>query len=144
MEKLNKILKGLRNNGHRYSLIRENILDFIAKSQKPLSYFDLQKLLDQKKLSVNKTTIYRELNLLKEQKIIKDLQFKDGIKYYELMPEGHHHHIICNQCEAIDHIELKRDLYEEEESIFKNNKFKVLTHSLEFYGICSSCINSKD
>ena len=144
MEKATNILKAIKNKGYRYSAIRESILNFIIKNNKPLSYFDLQKFLNKKKLSVNKTTIYRELNFLKNQGIVRELQFNDGIKYYEITPQGHHHHIICNQCEAIDHIELKKDLDIQEKSIFKNNKFKVLTHSLEFYGICNSCVKSKN
>src|SRR3989338_2860541 len=143
MEKVSQILKSIKNKGYRYSLARETILDSIIKSKRPLSYFELQKLFNRKKLSVNKTTIYRELNFLKEQNIIKELQFNDDIKYYEIMPKEHHHHAVCNKCETIDHIELQQDLDAQEQSIFKNNKFKVLAHSLEFYGICNACIKSE-
>ncbi len=139
MEEAKQILKNIKNKGHRYSLARETILDLVIKNNKPLSYFDLQKLLSKKKLLVNKTTVYRELKFLKEQKVIKELQFNDGIKYYEITPKEHHHHIVCNECETIDHIELKKDLEETEKQIAKNNNFKVFDHSLEFYGLCQKC-----
>ena len=144
MEKANTILKDIKNRGYRYSETREAMLDFIIKSNKPLSYFDLQTFFKKRGLPPNKTTVYRELAFLKQQNIINELQFNDGIKYYEIATPWHHHHIICNECEAIDHIELEKDLEMQEKSIFKNNKFKVLTHSLEFYGICNSCVKNKN
>ena len=144
MEKANKFLKEIKDKGYRYSRIREAILDLMIKNNKPLSYFDIKRFFDKKKVSANKTTIYRELAFLKQQKIISELQFNDGIKYYEIAMQRHHHHIICNACEAIEHIELEKDLEMQEKSIFKNNKFKVLTHSLEFYGICNSCVKNKN
>lgn len=141
--KAKEILNKIKNKGYRYSVIRESILNLIIKSKKPLSYFNIHDFFNKKKMSANKTTIYRELVFLKEQKIIRELQFKDGVKYYEIMPEGHHHHIICNECETIEHIELNKDLEMQEKAIFENNKFKVIAHSLEFYGLCNSCIKDK-
>jgi len=142
-EKGDRVLKKIEDKGCRYSLARESILSLIIKSHKPLSCFDIQKFLAKKKLLANKTTIYRQLAFLRAQKIIKELQFNDGIRYYEVTPKGHHHHIVCTRCETIDHVELKKDLDTQEKIIFRNNRFKVLTHWLEFYGICDSCIKSK-
>jgi Fe2+ or Zn2+ uptake regulation protein len=140
MKKAKEILRDLKQKGYRYSLAREAILDSITESKTPLSYFDIHGLLSKKKLRVNKTTVYRELAFLKEQKLIKELQFNDGVKYYELTPNNHHHHIICNNCETIDHVDLEKDLEKQEQSIFENTKFKVLSHSLEFYGLCKTCV----
>lgn len=139
MAKAKDILKNIQSKGYRYSLVREVVLDSIMRSKNPFSYFDLHKILIKRKISANKATVYRELAFLTKQKVICEVQFKDGIKYYESMEDDHHHHIVCNECETIDHVELKRDLGVEEKAIAKNNKFKVLTHSLAFYGLCQKC-----
>ena len=139
MAKAKDILKDIQSKGYRYSLVREVILDSIMQSHNPLSYFDFYRILSKRKISANKATVYRELAFLTRQKFICEIQFKDGIKYYEVMEDDHHHHIICNECQAVGHVNLKRDLDAEEKAIAKNNKFKVLTHSLAFYGLCQKC-----
>ena len=49
-----------------------------------------------------------------------------------------HHHLICNICNAV--IEVEDDLLEQlEEKIKKQYKFKILDHSVKFYGICEEC-----
>ena len=140
MEKVNTILEKIKHKTYRYSAIRESMTDVIIESRQPLSYFDLHALLNQKKIFANKTTIYRELAFLKEQGVIRELKFNDGINYYEPVSKGHHHHIICTTCQTIDRVELEQDLDLQEKLIAKKNKFKVLAHSLEFYGICKSCL----
>lgn len=139
MRDINHILKILKEKGFRYSKTRKAILDLLMKSPKPLSSPDLQVLLLKKKMAVNKTTIYRELAFLGEQGIIREIQFDDATKRYEIMPDNHHHHVVCINCEKIEDIELERDLDVEEKTIAKNKNFKVLNHSLEFYGICGKC-----
>lgn len=133
------ILKTLKEKGHRFSGTRKAILDLLIKAPEPLSSPDLQALLSKKGMAVNKTTVYRELALLKEQNVIRELQFGDIAKRYEIMPENHHHHIVCMNCRKIEDVELKKDLDVEEKSIALNKNFKILNHSLEFYGICGKC-----
>ena len=139
MHNLEEIIQKLKQAGFRITAIRKAVAYAIFKSKKPLAYFDIQKILSKNKISANKATIYRELAFLKEQKIIRELQLIGESKYYELMPKGHHHHVICQNCQIIDHVELEKDLKNEEAIILKNIKFKILTHSLEFYGLCQKC-----
>jgi len=133
------IIKKLKEKGRRFSNTRKTILDLLIKIPKPLSSPDLQILFLKRGMGVNKTTIYRELSFLKEQNIVRELQFGDNTKRYEIMPDNHHHHIVCVNCEKIEDVELKRDLDREEKVIAQNKNFKVLHHSLEFFGICGKC-----
>ncbi len=111
----------------------------LTNAKQPLSPVDLGVLLRKNGILVNKTTIYRELDFLKDEKIIRELRLNDTAKHYELVPDNHHHHLICLDCKKIEHVELDGDLDREEKKISKNTKFKILNHSLEFYGICKSC-----
>ena len=122
----------------RFSASRNFILSLLKKSKQPLSVFDLQKEFEAKKFSVNKTTIYRELDFLKEQKIIEEFLLDDGVKRYEILSK-HHHHAVCVKCRKIDCVELEQELKSQERQIEKNNKFKIISHSLEFYGLCPKC-----
>jgi len=139
MQTLEHILVQLKTDGHRFTQIRKAIIDLLIKSPEPFSSPDLQSLLLQKKISVNKTTVYRELAFLKKQNIVRELQFRDSVKRYEITPENHHHHIVCVNCEKVEDVELKKDLDETERIISKSMNFKIINHSLEFFGLCAKC-----
>lgn len=139
MQTLEHILVQLKTNGHRLTQIRKAILSLLIKSPEPFSSPDLQSLLLQKKMLVNKTTVYRELAFLKKQNIVRELQFRDSIKQYEIMPENHHHHIVCVNCEKVEDVELNKDLDKTEKAISKSMNFKIINHSLEFFGLCAKC-----
>lgn len=139
MKSLEDALLQLKNKNRRFSAVRDFILHMLDKSKKPLSVLDLRKQLNKKKLSANKTTIYRELEFLRNQKMIEEFNFVDGIKRYEII-SGHHHHIVCVKCKKIEDVVLKKDLQEQEKFIAKNKKFKIFKHSLEFYGLCKNCL----
>ena len=134
-----QILIKLKKDGHRFTKIRKSILDLLIKEPKPFSPLQLQKILLKNKISANKTTIYRELSFLKDQNVVVELQFKDNVKRYEIITEKHHHHIVCLNCDRVEDVELKKDLQREEKNIAKNKRFKIINHSLEFYGVCNNC-----
>ena len=138
MEKAKEIISKLKREGFRSTKIREAILFLFCLSKKPLSCQDIQKHLDKKSINANKTTVYRELGFLKTKNIIEEFQLDDGVKRYEIS-SNHHHHAICVKCRKIDCIELKQELKSQEAQIQKNNKFKIISHSLEFYGLCRKC-----
>ncbi|MDO8571826.1 MAG: Fur family transcriptional regulator [bacterium] len=133
------ILRSLKEKGHKFTKVRKLVLDLLIRSPKPLSSPDIQEVFLNKKIRVNKTTIYRELAFLKDKGVIRELQFGDATKRYEIMPDNHHHHIICLNCETIEDVVLEQDLDTAEKTITQNKNFKVLNHSLEFYGICGRC-----
>lgn len=139
MQNLEHILVQLKTDGHRFTQIRKAVLGLLVKSSEPLSSPNLQSLLLKKKISVNKTTVYRELAFLKTQNVVRELQFRDSAKRYEITPENHHHHIICINCEKIEDVELKKDLDKAEKVISRNMNFKIINHSLEFFGLCAKC-----
>ncbi|MCX5783362.1 MAG: transcriptional repressor, partial [Elusimicrobia bacterium] len=105
MKSLGDTLSKLRSKGYRFSAVRNIILTSLNDNKRPLSVFDLQKLLKAKKLSVNKTTVYRGLNSLKKEGIILELQLKDNKRWYELSSRDHHHHIICTKCDKVEDFE---------------------------------------
>ena len=123
----------------RFSAVRNFILDLLVENDNPLSVFDLQKIFKFKKILANKTTIYREINLLKEEGLILEIQLNEKNKRYELASKKHHHHIVCVNCNKIEDVVLENDLKDQEKKISKNKKFKIINHSLEFFGICDKC-----
>ena len=94
MQNSGDILATLKEKGYKFARIRKAILDLLVKSSDPLSSPDIQRLLSKKKVDANKTTVYRQLAFLKEQNLVRELQFGDNAKRYEIMPENHPPHCL--------------------------------------------------
>src|SRR3989344_4892621 len=132
MKIADNLLENIRINGYRLTKVRKVILDVLAAQHAPVSVGDIQKLLTQKKLFPNKTTVYRELAFLKEQNAIRELQLGDSKAWYEIKPDNHHHHVVCVNCDRIEDVELKKEfLNSTEKKIEKDKKFKITRHTLE-------------
>lgn len=118
--------------GSRSTAIKKQILETFENTKYPISALELIA-----KVNANKTTIYRELFAFNSNGIIKEVDFGDGKKRYELSDRGHHHHLICKKCNKIDDVFLdERYLLKKVE---KESSFKIENHSLEFFGVCHSC-----
>jgi Fe2+ or Zn2+ uptake regulation protein len=124
---LQNFLETIKQSGLRMTPARTGIIKLFILSKNPITAVEMQA-----NIQVNKTTVYRELNVLLEHGYISEVDFGDGIKRYELSALGHHHHLICTKCRSIADIELDHD--------FTKEQFTVLKHNLEFFGVCRNCI----
>jgi len=139
MIKTETILSNLKRGGYRLTRTRKAIVSALLTSQAPLSAFDLKERLQESNVEVNKTTVYRELAFLVKHNIIHEIQFGDGKTRYRVCPDGHHHHAICVKCSKVDDIIMENDLAAHEKRLDQLINFKVLHHTLEFFGLCKAC-----
>lgn len=139
VDQASRIIKGLKKLGHKNTKIRQAIISLLLKAKTPLSAPQIQLELEKDGLASNKSTIYREITFLKDQQIVKELQLGEDKKRYEIEGENHHHHLVCLKCEQVEDVKLAKELDQEEQAIAQLKNFKVLNHSLEFFGICGRC-----
>ena len=133
-------IEKLRDGGERITPIRTALIEILSKRQEPVTPAELLAALVKKGFNANKTTVYRQLEVLKRYTIVQEVRFTDCTKRFELVSEsGHHHHLVCVHCSRIEDIIFPTDLELQERAIWKDNRFKVLQHSLEFFGICRRC-----
>ena len=138
-QKPHSIVDQLKHKGFRTTKIRTSIINFFLDAKLPLSASDLLDFFENDKTTVNKTTVYRELEFLVKNNVIKEIEFGDRKKRYELDTGDHHHHLICLNCNKVQEIELESDLTSEEKKIEKEKDFQIVNHSLEFFGYCKNC-----
>lgn len=134
-----RLLEGLKTKGYRSSKIRTALVEILFEARAPLAVPELLELLSSRDFDANKTTIYRELTALKRENIVREVQFGENKKRYEIMPEDHHHHLICIECDRVEDVELVNDLNAIEKKISSEHRFTILNHALEFYGLCKNC-----
>lgn len=128
------LLKEVKKSGLRMTKARIGILTLLYFANTPMT---VQHILV--KLHANKTTIYREMEALEAKGFIVSVSLVDGVKRYELSTLGHHHHLVCLKCSLVKDLMMADDFQREEKQISQNEKFTVLKHNLDFYGICASC-----
>ena len=135
---MNTILQKIKGSGFRLTKVRTAMAKILFDGKRPLTSSDIQTQLSRLRIKADRTTVYRELLFLLEQNIIKKIQFADNKIYYEICAE-HHHHLICTRCNNVKELFLGKHLEQQEKKIYKKENFKVISHSLEFYGLCGKC-----
>lgn len=139
---IEELKENLKEKGYKLTPQRRAILDIII--DKEGQHLTAEEIYDEvKKIcpDIGLATVYRTVLLLEEVNVIYKLDLNDGCSRYELVhsdEEHRHHHLVCNKCKKV--FEVQDDLLEElEERIEKTYKFKILDHSVKFFGVCSEC-----
>lgn len=131
------IYKNIRARGGRITKVRKEIVQILSEANCLLSQAYILARLNKLKLHPNRSTIFRELLFLAKNRIVMKNTIS-GTDYYEI-PQDHHHHLICVNCNSISKVEISSHLEKQEKQIAKQNKFNIINHSLEFYGYCRNC-----
>ncbi len=130
----------LKKKGYRVTLQRGMILDIIHEAPGHLTAEAILNRMQSKAPEVNKSTVYRTLELLEELGLVVKSE-KDGRFIYHHMDEGHHHHLVCRRCGKV--IECERDLLAPlETTLLKEFAFAADLHHLVIHGICKDCRTS--
>ena len=142
MQTVSDTLSYFQKRCKKITTIRKLLVDFFLSEHAVLSVPQIQKKLTRQGLKAHKTSIYREIAFLLEQKIIKVVAAQSTITLYESALSSHHHHVVCCNCGEADKVDVQ-DLEEKlrvvEQQIIATG-FLVSDHSLEFYGTCKECI----
>lgn len=135
---LNELLEEIKAIGGRMTRTRKTVLEALLSSARPLSASEIVSVFAGKKIPINRTTIYRELSFLLKNAFIHEVRFIGKPSLFELTLE-HRHHLICIKCDAVKPVVLGRHLDSHEKKIMRHERFKITSHSLEFYGLCEKC-----
>lgn len=137
--KIQHYITTLKKAGFRITQAREALIDILLANRRPMTVFELLAALKKRHINVNKTTVYREIEFLKTNNILHEIQFAERSKRYEIATDDHHHHLVCINCDRVTDVKLSQELAREENRIAKATGFTILNHSLEFFGLCAQC-----
>jgi Fe2+ or Zn2+ uptake regulation protein len=118
---------------------RVALLKQLAIAKGPVSIEYLQEKLPGK-LSV--ANVYRALEAFLDRGMAVRFEFGSGRAYYELAHDRrHHHHAICESCGKVEDIPAHDSPLLTKLALKSAPGFARFTrHSLEFYGLCTSCV----
>ena len=138
---LNSIKGSLQERGIRLTRQRQVLLDLIDKTGIHLDAEQLYALAKQKDPKINRVTVYRTINMLKEVGMVDELDlmhWSGGQHYYETRLKQEHAHVICLRCGKVEEFygEPLQRIRRQVESHFG---FQVLIARTEVGGYCPHC-----
>jgi Fur family peroxide stress response transcriptional regulator len=83
-------------------------------------------------------TVYKNIALLKELGEALELGFADGSNRYDGNRPYPHPHLVCIRCKKIIDPDLP-SLVDLTAQLSKETGFSVVSHRLDFFGLCSAC-----
>jgi Fur family transcriptional regulator, ferric uptake regulator len=130
----------IKKNGIRLTPQRRMIVDLIHDRGDHFSAEDLISCIHGKMPEVNKSTIYRTLELLEKAGCIFKSESGTGSIYHH-SEEGHHHHIICRKCGKS--MDCQENLFFSVEKVLNEKYgFRANFQHMVIQGLCDSCEQS--
>ena len=132
-------VKTLKEKGLKLTPQRMLIVDIIHEARGHLTAEEIIKHVHSRMPGVNKSTIYRTLDLLEESGCVYKSQLNEEIIYHH-DEEGHHHHLVCSKCG--DTIKCDEDLFTPLKNLLKENySFDIDFKHIVMNGLCEKCKN---
>jgi Fur family transcriptional regulator, ferric uptake regulator len=133
----------LRNQGFRITPQREKILDifYALPEGEHLSAEDLQTILRKESSDISLATSYRTLKLLASLGVLRELDFAEDHKHYELARSDsgmEHQHIICVECGNTLEF-TSEEVYNAAVEIARKARFELIDTQLKLFGRCQGC-----
>ena len=141
-ERFDSIIRKLKENKHNLTPQRLAIVKILVRSD---GHPNIEKIYEQLQVdfpTMSLATVYRTVLLLKSLGEVLELGFPDGSNRYDGNKPFPHPHVICFECKKIidPSLEIFKDLTEE---VAEETGFKILTHRMDFFGVCGDCMKKQ-
>lgn len=140
MKKHSDLLAVLRSNKMRITPARRALLQFILdNSKRQIGLSEIQTLVKRKVPGTDRSSIYRNLEMLKSSGIIQELQLPREGRCFQYIFDGPvRHFYFCRSCGKSHRGNMR--LFKQIEAALKRVRgFSRANLSTVFYGYCSSC-----
>ena len=132
------ILDKLKEKGHRITPQRLVILRTLVESQNHPSVEDIFAKVRVHFPTTSLATVYKTISVIKELGEVLELEFSSGHNRYDGHKPYPHPHLLCVKCKKIVDPELS-SLAHLTRELVSDTGYRILSHRLDFYGICPEC-----
>jgi len=139
MSSSDTLKKVLKKEGLRYTLQRQAIWDELYASDEHRDAEEIYLALYNSGLKVSRATVYRTIDVLVKNNLVRKLDLGDGRARYEnKMDTAHHDHLICVQCGKIEEF-MDNVIENRQEVIVENFGYRLIRHIHQLFVICDEC-----
>lgn len=137
-----QMINRLKEHEFRLTPQRVAVLKILAASKGHPSVEQIYEQVRQDFPTTSLATVYKTVALLRELGEVLELGFPDGSNRYDGNKPFPHPHVICTMCRTILDPDLAgfRDLTKE---ISDATGFRIITHRVDFFGLCRACQKAK-
>ena len=133
-----EFLKDLRQSGHRRTPQREMILQVICDSRGHLTADEIITRVHERYAYLNKSAVYRTLDLLVRTGLVNPTDFGRGCVTYEVHRDPHHHHLVCRQCGKMTEVDASV-FASVEKKLRDEYAFSPDLDHFAIFGLCRKC-----
>ena len=127
----------LREHGYRLTSPRWFVWSVLRSAAGHLTADEIIDYVQTRVKGVNKSTIYRTLELLEDLGCVYRSRLGDHFIYHHA-EGGHHHHVVCRACGRS--VDLDDDLFESvERTVSERSGFQVGFTHVVMRGLCAEC-----
>ena len=139
MDEIRRFREYTRYRGLRNTPEREAIIEEIFSSHEHFDVDELYLRMRRNGSRVSKASIYRNIPLIIEANLVREVWHEDGHMHYEpVLDKGHHCHLRCLGCGRVIEF-ISNEVKELERRLGNRHQFNIVDHRLEVLGYCSNC-----
>lgn len=107
---------------------------------------DIVNYFKRKKINIDRTTIYRNIKRLEDERLIYEFYYDGNNIIYEKNENlSHHHHFICQKCFKSFYFfdeKIEKNILNLIFKLTKEKNIKVISHNFILKGYCFKCGNN--
>ena len=139
MATYDQLKRELKKEGLRYTQQRQSVWDELCATNDHRDAEEIYLAIRQSGLNVSRATVYRTIDVLVKNKMVRKLELGDGRARYEHKVNAtHHDHLICIQCGKIEEF-MDEVIESRQDEIVKKFGYKLVRHIHQLFIICSEC-----
>ena len=129
----------LKKEGLRHTIQRQAVWDEIKSNDDHRDAEQIYSALRKNNLNVSRATVYRTIDVLYKNNLIRKIELGDSpSKYENKVNSDHHDHIICVQCGRIDEF-VDDKIESQQDKIIDKLGFKMIRHIHQLFVLCKDC-----
>ncbi len=128
----------IHKKGGRITPQRQMVLEAVRECGSHCTPEEIYDRVSARATAVNRTTVYRNLEFLVDIGLVTVAHVRGNRTVYEAAGPHPHHHLICQRCDAVMHME-HAPVAEFFARIAQEQRFEVKTDHLVLFGVCAEC-----
>jgi Fur family transcriptional regulator, peroxide stress response regulator len=140
--RVRQIVSRMKSAGYRITPQRLAILRQFADSRSHPSVEKVYEAVKPDFPTTSLATVYKTVNLLKVLREALEIGFGDDCNRYDVRLPEPHPHLVCLKCRCVLDADIE-PLSHLTESLSTATGFQILSHRVDFYGICPDCRDSE-
>ena len=135
----NSLINALKKEGLRYTNQRQAVWDEIKSNEDHRDAEEIYGALRKNNLNVSRATVYRTIDVLYKNNLIRKIELGDSpAKYENKVNSEHHDHIICVQCGKIEEF-VDETIEARQDAIIDKMGLKMIRHIHQLFVLCNDC-----